>query len=214
MPELFLIGTQKSDNKLFSTSNEVLLHEYILEILFKYKDKVFNKFYDIRGTFLIDHLAINIIDPNNKLIIFSTTPSVEYNLISQELWKYDRSFSTSYQIDNRFYSWEKAYEENQFEKLKLAKQINHGFSFGFNLSKKIESFQFIYSFATRHQNSDLMEYYRRYINELFAIGNYVFKAINEIYEKQFGKIISTTEISGDKTKRSFSPFLKLISSNK
>jgi hypothetical protein len=210
MPELFLVENQKADTKLFSTSNEVLLHEDILEVLFKYKEKICNKFYDIRGTFLIDHLAINIIDPNSKVIIFSTTPSIEYNLISQGLWKYDRSFSISYQTENRFYSWEKAYEEKQFEKLKLTKQLNHGFTCGFNLSTKIESFQFIYSFATRHQKPDLIEYYRGYINELFAIGNYVFKAINGIYEKRFGKIISTPEISGDKTIRSFSPFLKLI----
>lgn len=211
MPELFLVENQKAHTKKFSASNEVLLHEDILEVLFKYKEKICNKFHDIRGTFLIDHLAINIIDPNNKIIIFSTTPSIEYNLISQGLWKYDRSFSISYQIENRFYSWEKAYEEEQFEKLKLTKQINHGFSCGFNLSTRIESFQFIYSFATRHQLPNLIEYYRGYVNELLAIGNYVFKAVNEIYEKRFEKIILIPDIKVDKTLGSFAPFLKLIS---
>lgn len=214
MPELFLVENQKADIKLFSVSNEVSLHEDILEVLFGYKEKICNKFHDVSGTFFIDHLAINIIDPNSKVIIFSTTPSVEYNLISRDLWKYDRSFSISYQTKNRFYSWEQAYEEEQFEKLKLIKQTNHGFSCGFNLSTKIESFQLVYSFATRHQRLNLIEYYRGYINELFSIANFVFKEIKEIYEKHFGKTILTPHANGDKSIRSFSPFLKLINDKK
>jgi len=164
--------------------------------------------------FLIDHLAINIIDPKNRLVIFSTTPSVEYNLITQGLWKYDKSLSMNFQRDNRFYSWEKAYEKEYFEELKLIKQINHGFSFGFNLSKKIESFQLIYSFATRHQNFELLEYYREYINELFALGDYGYKAIRSIYEQCIAKMNIVQGINKDKSIRSFSPFLKLISSDK
>lgn len=214
MPELFLIENQEINTEVFSTSSEVFLHKDILEILFRYKEKICNKFNDLRGTFLIDHLAINIIDPSNKIVIFSSTPSVEYNLISQGLWRHDKSFSVSYQMKNRFYSWETAYEENHFEKLKLIKQINHGFSCGFNLSKKIGSFQFIYSFATRHQKPDLLEYYRGHINELFSIGNYGYKSISGIYEKRFGKVITNPELSENKSIGFFPPFLKLISNNK
>jgi hypothetical protein len=213
MAELFLIENQEVNTKLFSRSDEVLLHEDTVEILFKYKEKLCHKFDDIRGTFLIDHLAIHIIDPNNRIIMFSTTPSVEYNLIANDLWKHDRGFSVNYQIENRFYSWEKAYEKEYFEELKSIKQMNHQFSFGFNLSKKIESFQFIYSFATRHKNCEFLEYYCRYINELFAIGDYGYKAISNICEQYIGIIPTTTAINFDKNIRSFSPFLKLISSN-
>ena len=49
MPELFLIENEELNTKLFSRSDEVLLHEDILEILFKYKEKLCNKFDDIRG---------------------------------------------------------------------------------------------------------------------------------------------------------------------
>jgi len=51
MPELFLIESEEANIKLTNTSNEVLLHEDILEILFKYKEKICNKFDDMRGTF-------------------------------------------------------------------------------------------------------------------------------------------------------------------
>jgi hypothetical protein len=208
MPELFLIKNHEINTASFSISDETILHENILEILFKFKETLCSKFHDICGTFFIDHLAINIINSDNKVVIFSATPSVEYNLISQKLWKYDKSFSARYQTENKFYSWEKAYENEYFDKLKLTKQTNHGFSFGFNLSKKIESLRLVYSFATRYKKSNLMEYYRGYTNELLAIGDYCYKAISKVYEKQFEKIpILTNE---ENIPKAFSPFLKLI----
>ncbi len=205
MPEFTLIKNEDSSTEHFAASNETFLHEDVLEILFEYKKKMHSKFNDIRGTFLIDHFAINIIDSNNKVIIFSATPSVEYNLISQNVWKYDKSFSARFQRENRFYSWETAYEKKYFEKLKLIKQTNHGFCFGFNLSKRFSSSQIIYSFATRYEKANLLEYYREHINELSAIGDYCYKAINESLEKNLGKIITATTSS---------PLLKLISNNK
>lgn len=211
MPKLFLVESLKSNSNIISVSNEVLLHENILEVLFKYKETLCHKFDDVRGTLLIDHAAITIIDSDNKIIVFSTTPSVEYNIISQDLWKHDASFSLSYQAANRFYTWEKAYENEYFEELKLVKEVNHGFYLGFNLSKKVGSTQFIYSFATRHQRDGLVEYYRNYINELFAIGDYLYKSVCDIYEKSYGNIITIPEKIEGKAIRRFSPFLKLIS---
>jgi hypothetical protein len=89
----------KSSHETLShtNSNDVILHEDILDILFKHKGEVHRKFTDLRGIFLIDHIAIKIIDPGNRIVVFSITPSVEYNLIVQGLWKHDLSFSTHFQ---------------------------------------------------------------------------------------------------------------------
>jgi len=202
----------KSEEKNIARQHkDVVLHEDIFEILFKYKKIICNKFDDIRGTLLIDHLSINIINPNNKIVIFSTTPSVEYNLLTHNLWKHDQGFSISHQINNRFYSWDTAYKKEYFNELKLTKQLKHGFTFGFNLSKMINEFQFIYSFATRHPNSELMDYYRQYINELFSIGNYIYKPMANIHEQLAGTPIL---VSKNESPLIFSPFLRLISNNK
>lgn len=205
---------QSEPKSTASQHDDVILHEDVFDILFKYKKIICNKFDDIRGTLLIDHLAINIIAPDKKIIVFSTTPSVEYNLLVQGLWKYDLGLSVNYQINNRFYSWDKAYKNEYFNELKLVKQLNHGFSFGFNLSKKVGEFQFIYSFATRHPTSELLEYYRQYINELFSIGDYIYKHMDEIYKKYAGKSIATSLVNKNINTLMFTPFLKLISNNK
>jgi hypothetical protein len=165
----------------FQKYTDVILHDNILDILFKHKEEVHRKMIDLRGTFLIDHIAINIIDPNNKSVIFSITPSVEYNLIVQGLWKHDGGFSVMFQKNNNFYMWEKAYNQNYSNEIKQLKETKHGFTLGFNLSKNLERFNLIYSFATRSKNEGLFDYYSCHINELFMLGDYGYQSISNLY---------------------------------
>jgi len=134
----------KSQQILTKPCEKLILHEDILEILFKHKEEIYEKFIDLRGVYLIDHLAIKIIDPNNKILVFSITPSVEYNLIVQGLWRHDKSFSVNFQKNNSFYVWEKAYSAKYFNEIKFVKEFKHGFTLGFNISKKINNFNLIY----------------------------------------------------------------------
>jgi|SRR5579862_6947150 len=159
----------------------IILHEDILNILFKHKKEVYRHLIDLQGTFLIDHIAITIIDPSSQMIIFSISPSVEYNLIIQGLWKYDQSYSVNFHKKNTFYIWEKAYSEKYFNDIKQIKEIKHGFTFGFNCAKKIDAFNLIYSYATRSKNNDLYEYYYNHMNELFGLGDYGYKLLQGIY---------------------------------
>lgn len=188
------------------------LHEDILEIFFKYREEIYRKLIDLKGIFLIDHIALTIIDPNNILTIFSITPSVEYNLIVQGLWIYDRTFSAIYQAEHPFYSWDKAYAPKYFDKIRYIKEIKHGFTFGCNVSKKIEGFHLIYSFATRSKNNGLSEYYHELKNELLNLGDYSYKKISNIYRMYCDPKLIAPSIS---SKNIFSrkPHFYLISDN-
>lgn len=163
-------------------NKDIVLHESILDILFKQKGEIHRKLIDLRGTFLIDHVAIHIIDPNKRLVVFSITPSVEYNLIMQGLWRFDQSFSDSYQKSNSFYAWENAYLKDYYERIKFLKEKKHGFTYGFSVSKKVEEFTFVYSYATRSKNNELEEYYRAHLSELITLGDYGYKLVREIYQ--------------------------------
>lgn len=194
-------------------ADEVILHEDILDILFKHKEEIYRKLIDLRGTFLLDHIAIKIIDPNNKILIFSITPSVEYNLIVQGLWKHDKSFSITFQKDNSFYPWEKAYCKNYFDEIRQIKELKHGFTFGFNISKKLGAFNLIYSYATRSKNDGLLDYYRNHINELINLGDYGYKLIHSIYLNYCNPIFDTPTIVGNQNHHK-KPFFRLIVNNK
>lgn len=207
MSGLILIKNEESEVSL-REPKQTLLHENYHQSLFDYKGKMLNYFGDIKGTFFIDHFSFYIIDRDGKIIPFSATPSVEYNLFSQGIWKYDNSFCSQFNQENRFYSWEKAYEESHFSQLKQVKEIKHNFQFGFNLSKQVNSYQLIYSFATRSQIDNLINYYSEYINELFAIGDYVYSHIHVAYLNTTGNdlIIDNNKNSHKR----ISPFLKLV----
>jgi len=192
MSKLFLI--KNIEFNVTTCMAPASLHEDIYEILFRYKKRMCDKFNDIKGILLIDHFALHLIDQNNKILVFSVTPSVEYNLLNEGLWMYDQAFSADYQKENKFYWWEKAYDEHYFSEIKQAKELKHGFKFGVNLSKTVQSAQLIYSFATRSQKGNLFDYYREYISELYSIGDYMYNSVC----KEYGKT------------KSNHPFLKLI----
>lgn len=194
-------------------NNDVVLHEDIINILFSHKQEVHKKLIDLRGAFLIDHIAITIIDPGGKVIIFSITPSVEYNLIAHNPWKHDFGFSIKFQKNNSFYIWEKAYSKKFFNEIKQMKETNHGFTFGFNISKKIDSYNLIYSYATRNENSDLNDYYHSHVNELSRLGDYAYTLIHNIYKKYNDSDAPLPTI--DCNRNYFAkPFLRLIVNNK
>lgn len=68
-------------NLISSSDNQpVKLHENILDILFKHKKEISLRLSNIRDLYYTDHVSINILTPDNKILIFSITPSVEYNL--------------------------------------------------------------------------------------------------------------------------------------
>jgi|GEM_PF-1616877 len=194
-------------------SDDVILHPDILDILFKHKEEIYRKLIDLRGTFLLDHISIKIIDPNNTILIFSITPSVEYNLIVQGLWRHDKGFSANFQKNNFFYPWEKAYCKDYFNEIKQIKEFKHGFTFGFNIPKKLGGFNLIYSFATRSKNDGLLDYYQNHINELTNIGDYGYKLIHSIYLNYCNPIFDAPSIDG-KQNYYRKPFFRLIVNNK
>lgn len=194
-------------------TNEVTLHEDILDILFKHKEEIYRKLIDLRGTFLLDHIAIKIVDPNNKVLIFSITPSVEYNLIVQGLWRYDKSFSIDFQKNNTFYQWERAYDKNHFEEIKQIKELKHGFTFGFCIPKKLGNFNLIYSYATRSKKNELLEYYHGYLNELINVGDYGYKLIHSIYLNYCNPSFDAPNILGNQNNHRKS-LLTLVVNNK
>ena len=171
-------GVDKTKN-----TDNITLHNNTLDILFKHREEVQNRLIDMRGTFLIDHIAIKIINPNNEIVIFSMTPSVEYNLIVQGLWKHDNGFSRNLQNLNKLCLWEDAYSKENFDELKATKEFKHGFTFGFYIPKKHGELNLIYSFATRNKNDNLIDYYHHNLEEIAALGDYGYKLIHGIYSK-------------------------------
>jgi hypothetical protein len=205
-----IIESGINKNKIKIPGN-IILHKNIFDVLFNHKKEIYMRLIDLQGPFLIDHIAIKIINPNDEIIIFSITPSVEYNLIVQGLWKFDHGFLPTFQKLNKLQIWDDAYEKEYFNEIKSLKENKHGFTLGFNIYRNHGTFNFIYSFATRSKNNNLYDYYNNHIDEISELGDYGYKSIQSIYSKychpEF-RIPSITDT--EKTSHPVRSLLKLI----
>ena len=159
------------------------IHPNIFDILFKHKSEISRKLSDLKGLYFIDHVALSFINPEREMVIFSTTPSVEFNLLAQGLWQFDKSFNPNSYRDQEILFWDKAYSHGYHHEIKRIKETQHHFSLGFNVMRHINQFHFIYSFATRHTESDLHDYYQGLIPALLALGDYGYKQLQPIYQQ-------------------------------
>ncbi|OGV29999.1 MAG: hypothetical protein A3E88_07495 [Legionellales bacterium RIFCSPHIGHO2_12_FULL_35_11] len=155
---------------------ETTLYPKILDILFENRRYIKNIFLNINGLYDIAHIGVTIIDPASEIVVFSSTPNIEYNLIHQNLWKNDLCFSPRQHNNNRLSWWDTQFDE--IEKIKLK---NNKFTVGMTITRQVNDFCLLFSFATRSKKKDLREYYESNIFGLIDVGDYFYKSIMSIY---------------------------------
>jgi hypothetical protein len=118
---------------MYDNKSQIKIHDNMFDLLFKHKSLISNRLSDIKGIYNIDHFAIHIIEPNKVESVFSTTPSVEYNVIYQNLWHFDNCFAPKEIKDNELFWWDEGFAKESYSVLKRIKLDNHGFSKGFGI---------------------------------------------------------------------------------
>lgn len=162
---------------------KMILHPKILEALFKNQREISLKLSNIKGLFKIEHIAMIILTPDDEIIVFSSTPAVEFNLIEKNLWQFDESFKPHHHRDGSFFWWEEAYANGYREKIKEIKQSSYRFTVGFCLARKINKEHIVFSYATRSRDKNIKEYYENHTKELLTMSDYVFGLIQNVYVK-------------------------------
>ncbi|MFC3909314.1 hypothetical protein ACFORL_09550 [Legionella dresdenensis] len=174
--KLKLVRSQQVQEKMVS------LHPHITDILFEHRRYVKNVFLQIKGHYDIAYFSINIINPSNELVSFSSMPHIEYNLIQQGLWKHDRCFSRKGLSKNTLLCWDNINADNLFvDQIKEIKLTANHFSFGMSLLREIDGFSFLYSFATESNKTDLKKHYDAQIYNLIDIGDYFCTSVLNLY---------------------------------
>lgn len=167
--------------------NSISLHPSIVDALFEHRRFVKNIFLHIKGHYEIAYFGINIINPSNEIVSFSSTPHIQYNLIRQGLWKHDPYFFSKTLNKNTLLWWDEVSTENPFsEQIKEIKLTSNHFKLGMTLSREINGFNFIYSYATCSNRKNLKEYYNAKIFGLIDIGDYFCNAILNVYSEYCG----------------------------
>jgi len=190
-------------------------HPDILNILYDNRFHIKNKFSSVIGFYEINHISITIIDPSNETIVFSTTPNIEYHLITKDLWKHDLTISPHAHRNNELIWWDMDDINPHFNQIDNIKKQRNNYTLGMSLARKIDGFCIIYSFATKSDEANLKSYYISNIDRLYDIGDHCYKSIRDIYSSYCRhhtapRIIDFTNF--DATIKS-KPYLQLVVNN-
>lgn len=194
----------------------ITLHPEVTDLLFKHRRHVKNTFLQIKGHYEIAYFGINIINPSNELVSFSSMPHIEYNLIKERLWKYDPWFFSKTLHKNTLFWWDNISPDNLFvEQIKQIKLTSNHFNAGMTLCREINGFCFLYSYATSSTKKDLQEYYASQIFRLIDIGDYFCNSVLDIYSEYCGNhsLPKLNQLNSKATELSTGSILKLIVNN-
>lgn len=164
-----------------SSRNNIVLHSHLLEVLFAFKSKVSTVFRDVLGIHEIHHIALTQINPNKELVTFSSTPAMEFNLFSGQLWRYDQTYNPDwFHLCTQAY-WQTLYKPTRYDELYYLKQIKHSFPLGMSLAGKLGENHIIYSLASNKSCSHTRELFANHQEDFYKIGQYCSNLLSPLF---------------------------------
>jgi hypothetical protein len=162
------------------------LHQNVLGILFENRRYMRSVYNDIRGLYGINHFSLSLKSPTEEQVFFSTTPSIEYNLISKKLWVFDEAYyNRVFQTTNvAWWNETDSKEKERIEKIRLA---DNNFTLGMTINRYVDEHVLRYSFATSIVSMNLREYYLSNLSSLIDIGDYCYKLLRSVYLQYCGQ---------------------------
>lgn len=155
-----------------NSRNCLVLHPQMLEVLFAHKSNVSNVFRDVLGIHEMNHISITRISRDNKLLVLSSTPALEFNLFNGSLWRYDQAYSPHWYRQKTQAYWQTLYSQTRYDELYYLKQIKHGLPLGISLAAQIDDAFVIYSLASKKNCDTTQELFATRQEDFYKIGQY------------------------------------------
>lgn len=157
-------------------------HPQMLEALFAHRSKVASIFRDVLGLHEIHHLALTEINSHGEILIFSSTPAMEFNLFSTPLWRYDQSYNPLWYSKRTQANWQTLYSPERYDELYYLKQIKHNLPLGFSLAASREDTSLIYSMASRAAPEKFLTIIQNQREDLYKIGQYCSNLLFDLFQ--------------------------------
>ena len=156
-------------------------HPRLLDMLFACKSNISLIFKDVLGLHEINHISVTRIDHNQEILIFSSTPAMEYNLFTGNLWTFDNTWNPAwFQLCTRAL-WETLYHPEHYDELYYSRQIKHHFSAGLSLAVFEDNAHYIYSLASSMPAPQGLEIFMNNQDDFGKIGKYCKNLLNPYF---------------------------------
>lgn len=157
-------------------------HPQLPEILFAHRRKVSSVFRDIIGIHEINHIALTKVDKEQRLLILSSTPALEFNLFNSPLWRFDQSYCPDWFNLGTHAYWQALYATERYDELYYLKQIRLGYPIGMSLALRRGEEQYIFSFASHRSCQNTQELFSNKTDDLYKIGLYCTNQLRALFD--------------------------------
>lgn len=163
------------------------LHKDILSISLSHYKEIRKAYSEVLMLNAVDHLSINIVNPEGEIVFLSSTPYTGINVCRSGLWLYDTSIHPAIYENKEFCWWEDCYCQEMKDILHLEKEIKNNLNIGFIFSRKINDFYLLYSFATKEKDLDIKNMITQYQKTFLDMGDHCYSQIQSIYQRYAGQ---------------------------
>jgi len=167
-----------------NNSENIKIHPYFIETLFGYKSKMFRVFRDVLGIHEINHISITRVNSQGQLLVLSSTPAMEFNLFTSNLWRFDNSYNSEWFYSCLQAEWRSLYAPERYDELYYLKQIKHQLPLGQSLAARQANNHYIYSIASKRESPDAQDIFHASRDNFYKIGQYCTQLLLPYFEEQ------------------------------
>jgi hypothetical protein len=166
------------------SAQNVILHPDWLNCLFAFKSKSRRVFRDVLGIYDITHIAIAYIAHNQPLLTLSSTPSLEYNLFSSPLWRFDASFHPDWFKQCQHASWQSLFAPERFDELYYIKHVKPRYPLGLSIARPLNNGHVIYAIGASKNTIEMQTLFNTEPDKLCQLGQYCMTQLLDVFQIQ------------------------------
>lgn len=157
------------------------LHQDALLMSFQNQWEIRRIYKEIIGLNKVDHFSINIVSPSGEMSVISYSPAIVYQIFKDGTYLYNGSISPTYYENLDFYTWDQCYDRRFHSQVKLSLETKNGIDTGLVMVHRAHGFNILFSFATKHKNSDFFENATENNKEFLQMGFHCLEQIKGLY---------------------------------
>jgi hypothetical protein len=155
----------------------ITLHPKARDFLFEHFVMLKVLFNDVLGHLEIDYMSIALLNSQNELLFLSSKPSIECNLIENNLWAFDPSLQYEFFMQDQPKLWDEVYQAERHKLVRQYKQESQGFSMGISIPSVFDEYRVVYSFALKSKNESIKNNITNKIQTLLSMGRFCLRNI-------------------------------------
>ncbi|ODN40941.1 hypothetical protein [Piscirickettsia litoralis] len=158
-----------------------MLHEEAHHISYKYAyilRKVLNQ---ILGLYSIDHMSINIQNPENEMIFFSSTPAHAYEICKAGFGSYDGIITPQNFINKSHYWWDDVNHLKFSDEINAIRKRKMKMHDGFVIHHEEDGHHILISCASRSKKN-CSDIFTSNVNEIYQLGIDCYNELIDIYK--------------------------------